>query len=1261
MKKLLVSLLCVMMVFCMMPTMAFAEGEVTVAATPQGNDFTGYTRADGIWGETWGNATESFVIKILDANDTVMGTTSLNNVGGIIDGDLSVTWSIKLDAASNTDEYWTMEWTTVPSVTNVPSKVELWVDGTKVSGGSVVLNGPDNINPIFAAKTDELGNISSYIPASTGLTSLDEGDNVAILVAGTYSVPTGKDITITGAVDGVVFDNIGACGMNGANVTFNNVTFDYYPNTNYTGLQHSGNLVYNDCTFNGQVFLYGESETFNNCTFNQNSADAYNVWTYGAKKVAFNDCTFNSVGKSVLIYAESEEIFNDVTVSGCDFIASAPVEGKAAIEMDSSLTAGINLTIDSATTAEGFDAGNESGNSLWNNKKGSEEEKNDDITVIVGGETKLEARVNVAKIGDKNYEFLHEAMTAAKSGETVELLCDVDLAGTEWEPVSFAGKFNGNRYAIKNLTINKPGVSCTGFITSLNDTFENVIFTNPTVTGGENTAVVAGRAGGGAALAKDITVNGTIKVETTHSGYARAGVIVGGWGYGKYENITVDGGDKAVSYVKHSGGGDGRYVAGIVGHADDVDSYVNCTVKNITISGGWLCGGIAGPGPSNDIVSGCVVENIDMDADYSGGMFGWYYGDGTIKNSTIKDVTFTGGATNNGAIGGYNENPNATITNVIIENIANAGGKELLPPAAAKIGNNYYGTFEKALNAAAASSGDVTIELLDDVEWETGAAHGSTPLIPEGAAVSKVTIDGKGFYTLTATGSGVGPIRAANGATLEFKNLTIADESESYAEGNWEFGYLEFGGKLAFDNCKFVNAIMIEGETAKFTDCEFNSNKTKEYAVWVNNGTTRFDNCTFEGPRGLKMHEAYGSEVDAVYVEGCTFRNITEKPGIAIGTLNTDTTVMVENSEFINCQPGDQGNYMYETDTDLTILFKQNLVEVENTGNIVAAGKITGGILVDNTATNGEAAICYELLNVGNNSDVKVELYKGTELLMTKSKHFDNGGTITCSLYTVGSSSSWTQEPSPWKAYDCKMPTHAILYINDVEIGKCDVNFDEQEWIDFAGTNAHVYSNGTCTICGEADPNYVPPQAPPAGGGYVSIEKPEITADAGATTELGFLGTTLKITVKEGFELVDVTVNGVSKGAVAELKGLKTGDKVVVTTKAIGAEDPVEETEEVQLVTRSEMSKAKGKKAVKLYWYAEDGSDLNFDGYEIFRSTKRYTGFGKKPIFTTKREVYWNTDIEVGEKYYYRVRAFNVVDGEKEYSDWSLKAWRTVK
>ncbi|MBQ3595071.1 MAG: T9SS type A sorting domain-containing protein [Bacteroidales bacterium] len=267
-------------------------------------------------------------------------------------------------------------------------------------------------------------------------------------------------------------------GMNGASVTFNNVTFNWaahgWP---YHGLQHCGDMNYNNCTINGTVFLYGTSEIFNNCTFNV-TGNTYNVWTYGAKEVAFNGCTFNSAGKSVLIYSEQLDLVNNVTVTDCDFIASSLVEGKAAIEMDSSLTAGINLTIDSEdtpeedrTTANGFGSGNVSGNSLWNNKKGNNDDANNDITVVVAGEIVLEP-VYVAKIGEEGHRTLQEAINEVENGETITLLANCDEAVhinktnvaftidgqiSETEKVDFSGVIGiniGQNVTIRNIDFN---------------------------------------------------------------------------------------------------------------------------------------------------------------------------------------------------------------------------------------------------------------------------------------------------------------------------------------------------------------------------------------------------------------------------------------------------------------------------------------------------------------------------------------------------------------------------------------------------------------------------------------------------------------------------------------------------------------------------------------------------------------------------------------------------------------------------------------
>ena len=99
-----------------------------------------------------------------------------------------------------------------------------------------------------------------------------------------------------------------------------------------------------------------------------------------------------------------------------------------------------------------------------------------------------------------------------------------------------------------------------------------------------------------------------------------------------------------------------------------------------------------------------------------------------------------------------------------------------------------------------------------------------------------------------------------------------------------------------------------------------------------------------------------------------------------------------------------------------------------------------------------------------------------------------------------------------------------------------------------------------------------------------------------------------------------------------------------------------------KLAARSKLVTMKnGKKAVRITWYNANGEMMDFEGVEIYRSTKRYSGYGKKPIYTTTKDAYYNTAIKKGAKYYYKVRGFVTIDGEKIYTDYSTKAWRTVK
>lgn len=242
------------------------------------------------------------------------------------------------------------------------------------------------------------------------------------------------------AADGetVSFDMSAAVALHGAKITFEGVTFNYKTNGNYIGLQHTDTLVYNNCVINGMVFLYATNETFNNCTFNQTSADAYNVWTYGAKNVAFNSCTFNCVGKSVLVYNEGANAKTDLNVNDTTFNASEPVKGKAAIEIDTSLmTEGATITVDANTTADGFAAGSNSGSTLWNDKKQTAD-TNKNTTVTVANEAVFVPKsTGVATVGGVTYDSLEDAF-AALSNEAHTLTLNDESAWDVAKPVYWA-------------------------------------------------------------------------------------------------------------------------------------------------------------------------------------------------------------------------------------------------------------------------------------------------------------------------------------------------------------------------------------------------------------------------------------------------------------------------------------------------------------------------------------------------------------------------------------------------------------------------------------------------------------------------------------------------------------------------------------------------------------------------------------------------------------------------------------------------------
>ena len=238
--------------------------------------------------------------------------------------------------------------------------------------GSLLTN-TANFNVVIAPGFNDPDYNHNVITASTQteLATAAQTPNAVIKLkeSTTYTLPAtvAEGVTFSGD-ETTVISIPQAIGYTGKTIGFSGVTVKS-PNADYTGIQSAKSVTYTGCVIEGTPFSYAEEAVYNSCTFKQTSSDFYNIWTYGSKDITFNSCRFECAGRCVLIYNEGANPDQNATFNNCEFIASSPVEGKAAIEVDTSLISGTYVININNCTATGFGTGSNSGNSLWNVKK----------------------------------------------------------------------------------------------------------------------------------------------------------------------------------------------------------------------------------------------------------------------------------------------------------------------------------------------------------------------------------------------------------------------------------------------------------------------------------------------------------------------------------------------------------------------------------------------------------------------------------------------------------------------------------------------------------------------------------------------------------------------------------------------------------------------------------------------------------------------------------------------------------------------------
>ena len=228
----------------------------------------------------------------------------------------------------------------------------------------VIVSNQQQANDAITNATDKKANISI---ASGQTITLDSG----IAHEGDKS----RDITFSGdgsqTVD-VVKEAVNATEgselnyQRGSSFTFENLTIQA-GSTPYGGIV-CNELTFKDCTIKGKLTLYGKA-TFINCTFENDMADQYSIWTWGGTDVTFERCTFNTNGKAILLYGGADgQNPTNLVVNNCIFNdRNNGSAGKAAIEIGNDYNATYTLTVNNATV-NGFAAGKNTNSKLWANK-----------------------------------------------------------------------------------------------------------------------------------------------------------------------------------------------------------------------------------------------------------------------------------------------------------------------------------------------------------------------------------------------------------------------------------------------------------------------------------------------------------------------------------------------------------------------------------------------------------------------------------------------------------------------------------------------------------------------------------------------------------------------------------------------------------------------------------------------------------------------------------------------------------------------------
>ena len=713
----------------------------------------------------------------------------------------------------------------------------------------------------------------------------------------------------------------------------------------------------------------------------------------------------------------------------------------------------------------------------------------------------------------------------------------------------------------------------------------------------------AGIGGNEGAGVGSITINGGTINASSQTGAS----IGGGRGYTGESTVTINDGTIKVTNSYGAGIGGGGY----------------CSNNNITviINGGNITATNnegAGIGGGSNMGGGNITVTINggtikVTNSYGAGIGGGRYCSNNNITVNINDGSVRAASDGGAGIGigcRSNNNTEITIKGGIIEASSNGG-------AGIGTGKNLSNTMSAGITI---SGGTISVQSIE------GAGIGTGKIIQNANNSSNITISGGTISTQSEKGAGIGigiSMSGANYGSSSFSTGTNGNAVIFASAISDKTGQDSWNG-IIFDGSD--DGILYGNSVAPSEDFDIGSDKTltieEDQNLIIPEDVTMTSEGTINNSGKIYVDGTFKGKADNAYYS-LTLVNATADQNISV--YNDKTYGKAGSKITLNAIPPE--GYAFDkwnvSPSSVTIDADNSFTMPRTTLAITAQCKDVKAPVISGIE-NGKTYCAAQTVTI-------IEDKLESVTVNGKGVPFDGNNQFTLSPSDGEQTIVATDEAG-------NVSAEMIVTVND---GHTDDNNDR-----------------LCDICGAKIFKNT-------GGGYVPpVQKPTIQDGEGVKVTLSADGKTAEITVDDGYEIADVVLNGVSLGKVTEVKDLKTDDKLVVTAEKKAAELTKEEIlaalTDQQLTARSKQVKMKnGKKAIKLTWKTD--SDVDFDGVEIYRSTKRYSGYGKKPIYTTNKDAYYNTTIKKGTKYYYRVRGFVTIDGEKVYTDYSTKAWRTVK